>query len=140
MSNKKTPSQITSTNGADRHRNHAVTFRMTLEEKELFEKAFFASEFNTKQNYIIHAVCKKDMASDRHIHLYFKILFLLEDIYRQLKGIGVNINQMAHRANTSGLLPTLTELGNTNSVLKEEVNSVWESIRYSLRELQRTQR
>lgn len=140
MSNKKISSQNTSTYGADRHRNHAVTFRMTLEEKELFEKAFFASGFNAKQNYIIHSICKKDIASDRHVHLYFKILILLEDIYRQLKGIGTNINQMAHKANTTGVLPSLTELDNTNSVLKEEVNSAWESIRYSLRELQRTQR
>ena len=140
MSNKKISSQNTSTCGVDRHRNNAVTFRMTLEEKELFEKAFFASGFNAKQNYIIHSICQKDMASDRHIYLYFKMLILLEDIYRQLKGIGTNINQMSHRANATGILPSLTELDNTNSVLKEEVNSVWESIRYSLRELQRTQR
>ena len=80
-----------------RYRNHAITFRMTNAENELFEKAFSASGFDTKQNYIISTICKKDMVPDRYIHLYFKILTLLEDLYRQLKGIGVNVNQMAYK-------------------------------------------
>lgn len=130
----------TSPDHTNRRRNHAITFRMTLEEKELFEKAFSASGFDTKQNYIISTICKKDMAPDRHIHLYFKILTLLEDLYRQLKGIGININQIARKANGTGILPSLKEMSCTNSILSEEVNTAWESIRYSLRELQRTQR
>ena len=128
-----------STEHTSRRRNYAVTFRMTREEKELFEKAFSTSGFDTKQNYIISTICKKKMAPDRHIHLYFKILTLLEDLYRQLKGIGINVNQMAYKANGTGILPSLQLLNNTNTVLQEEVNAAWVSIRYSLRELQRTQ-
>lgn len=126
--------------GTGRYRDHAITFRMTSAEMELFENAFSASGFDTKQNYIISTICKKDMISDRHIHLYFKILTLLEDLYRQLKGIGINVNQMAHKANAKGILPALNELNNATILLKGEVNHTWESIRYSLRELQRTQR
>lgn len=129
-----------SPNPAGRYRNYAITFRMNLEEKELFEKAFSTSGFDTKQNYIISTICKKEMAPDRHIHLYFKILTLLEDLYRQLKGIGINVNQMAYKANGAGILPSLQLLNNTNTVLQEEVNAAWASIRFSLRELQRTQR
>lgn len=130
----------TSSDHTGRHRNHAITFRMTLEEKELFEKAFSASGFDTKQNYIISTICNKEIVPDRHIHLYFKILMQLEDLYRQLRGIGININQMAHKANAVGILPALQELDDASSALNEEVNTAWESIRYSLRELQRTQR
>ena len=126
--------------GAGRHRDHAVTFRMSAAEKELFEKAFSASGFDTKQNYIISTVCQKEMAPDRHIHLYFKILTSLEDLYRQLKGIGINVNQMSYKANAIGILPSLRELNDTNSILKGEINTVWESIRFSIRELQRTRR
>lgn len=123
-----------------RYRNHAITFRMTNAENELFEKAFSASGFDTKQNYIISTICKKDMVPDRYIHLYFKILTLLEDLYRQLKGIGVNVNQMAYKLNSKGIPPSLTELRSINTELKGDVNYTWESIRYNLRELQRTQR
>lgn len=140
MSAKQSSKRIISASNAGRHRGHAVTFRMTIEEKELFDKAFSASGFDTKQNYIISAICKKEMAPDRHIHLYFKILMQLESLYRQLRGIGINVNQMAHKANASGILPSLQELDNTSFALKEEVNTAWASIRYSLRELQRTQR
>lgn len=130
----------TSPDPAGRYRNHPITFRMTSGEKELFEKSFSESGFDTKQKYILSVICKKEMAPDRHIHLYFKILMLLEDIYRQLKGIGINVNQMARKANGTGILPSLKELSSTNDLLSEEVNTAWESIRYSLRELQRTQR
>lgn len=128
-----------SPNPAGRYRNYAITFRMTLDEKELFEKAFSTSGFDTKQNYIISTICKKQIIPDRHIHLYFKILTLLEDLYRQLQGIGINVNQMSHKANAIGILPSLRELNDTNSILKGEINTVWESIRFSLRELQHTQ-
>ena len=123
-----------------RYRHHAVTFRMTNAEKELFEKAFSASGFDSKQNYIISTVCEKDMVPDRYIYLYFKILTFLEDLYRQLKGIGINVNQMAYKLNSKGIPPALIELEATNTALKGDVSYLWESIRYNLRELQRTQR
>lgn len=140
MPKKKTLSKIHTPDGTGRYRNHAITFRMTLNENELFEKSFSASGFDTKQNYIINAICKKEIVPDRHVHLYFKVLIQLEDLYRQLKGIGVNVNQMAHATNASGVLPSLQELNRICSSLTEEVNTAWASIRYSLRELQRTQR
>lgn len=140
MLKKNQSGQMNPASDPGRYRNHAVTFRMTMEEKELFEQAFAASGFDTKQNYIISSICKKEIAPDRHIHLYFKVLIQLEGLYRQLKGIGINVNQMAHKANGTGILPSLRELQNASLLINEEVSTAWESIRYSLRELQRTQR
>ena len=51
---------------------------------------------------------------------------------KQIKGIGVNINQMAYRANAYRELPTvqkLSEYQNENEKLRREAETIWQSIR-----------
>ena len=126
MSNKKNPT---------RHRNRAVTVRMTDEEFLAMREKVEESGLS-QQTYIIEAVTGtpilpadgmeellsewKDNSKD------------LSDLSRQLRGLGTNVNQMACIANEYGDLPSeqyLHRISENVDQAKKGVDQIWRSIR-----------
>ena len=59
----------------------------------------------------------------------------LADLLKQIKGIAVNINQLAYKANAYGEIPTerrLREYGTQTEALRREADAIWQLIRRSI--------
>ncbi len=113
---------------------------MTEEEYELLSAKKDASG-QTLQAFIINASLYGKITSSEEIAEMQKKNRLLEDIDKQLRGMGTNLNQMAHVANSQGMIPTAEELVNiSNEVhqIKNEVNEEWQSTRRSISQLNPT--
>ena len=60
---------------------------------------------------------------------------ILADIDRQLRGMGTNLNQMAHVANGQGKIPSadkLAQIANEVGKIKSEVDEQWQFLRQSI--------
>lgn len=123
-----------------RYRNHPVTVRMTQEEKQQMEECFAESGFQKKQNYIIHALCQKPMATSKEISDTKEILERLDSLYDQLRRIGVDVNQIAAHTYTEGDITIVEGLARIVAVFRKEVDAQWRSSKSLLQRLQDTQR
>ena len=123
-----------------RYRNHPVTVRMTQEEKQRMEECFAESGFQKKQNYAIHALCQKPMATDEAVLDMKEILEKLDGLYDQLRKIGVDINQIAAHTYTEGDITIIEGLARIVAVFRKEVDAQWRSSKSLLQRLQDTQR
>ena len=59
----------------------------------------------------------------------------MADLLKQIKGMAVNINQLAFKANAYGEIPTerqLREYGTQTEVLRKEADTIWRLIRQSI--------
>ena len=59
----------------------------------------------------------------------------LADLLKQIKGIAVNINQLAYKANAYGEIPTerqLREYSTQTETLRKEADAIWRLIRQSI--------
>ena len=59
----------------------------------------------------------------------------LADLLKQVKGIAVNINQLAYKANAYGEIPKerqLREYGTQTEALRREADAIWQLIRQSI--------
>ena len=59
----------------------------------------------------------------------------LADLLKQIKGMAVNINQLAYKANAYGEIPTekqLREYGTQTEALRKEADALWRLIRQSI--------
>ena len=126
MSNKKNPT---------RHRNRAVTVRMTDEEFLAMREKVEESGLS-QQTYIIEAVTGTPILPAHGIE---ELLSEwkdnskdLSDLSRQLRGLGTNVNQMARIANGYGDLPSeqyLRRISENVDQAKKGVDQIWRSIR-----------
>lgn len=120
-----------------RYRNHPVTVRMTQEEKQRMEECFAESGFKKKQNYVIHALCQKPMATDEAVLDMKEILERLDKLYEQLRSMSIKTNQIAMcESNTSAS----EELAQIVIEFRKEVDAQWRSSKSLLQRLQATQR
>lgn len=110
-----------------RKRNHAVYVRMTDEEyNRLIEKVNESGQ--TLQSYVIGASLNGRITSSDEVTEMKNKNRLLADIDKQLRGMGTNLNQMAHVANGYGDIPkaeTLIKLSDKVSQIKKEVDEHW---------------
>ena len=123
-----------------RKRNHPINFRLTEEEYKLLSAKKDASG-QTLQTFIINASLYGRIPSAEEISEMQKKNKLLEDIDKQLRGMGTNLNQMAHVANGQGMIPTAEELvriSNEVHQIKSEVKEEWQSTRRSISQLNPT--
>lgn len=114
-----------------RVREKAITFRMTDEEYELLMERINKSGLK-QQTYIINALMNAHIVGAEDMVIIENLNKTLSDSNRQLRGIAVNINQMAHVANASGQLDMtdrlLAYVSEINNMLKG-VNEIWLSTR-----------
>lgn len=116
-----------------RKRNKAVTIRMTEAEFTALQKRIKESG-RTQQSYIIDAALNARISSAEEIATLKEISVTFGDLVKQLRGIAININQMARVANGSGALPTARELSQISEQIaryRERSEQIWQSIRSS---------
>ena len=116
-----------------RKRNHAVTIRMTEKEYAAMQKLIKESG-RMQQSYIINSALNARISSAEEIATLKEISVTFGDLVKQLRGIAININQMARVANGSGALPTALELSQISEQIaryRERSEQIWQSIRSS---------
>ena len=117
-----------------RKRNIAVTVRMNESEYADFQNKVDESGL-TQQAYIISAVRGATITPSDEIAVLKDISKTFADFEKQVRGLGTNINQMAHVANGQGILPTensLAVLSDQVNNMRKESESIWQSIRSSI--------
>lgn len=117
-----------------RKRDIAVTVRMNKTEYADFQNKVEESGL-TQQAYIISAVRGATITPSDEIAVLKDISKTFADFEKQVRGLGTNINQMAHVANGQGALPTensLSVLSDQVSIMRKESEEIWQSIRSSI--------
>lgn len=115
-----------------RKRNNTVTVRVSDEELRIINERISLSGL-TKQSYLINALMGAKGVSKEEVALWKDVNAKIADIQVKLRGIGTNINQMAHRANAENVLPleqSLIEIGVTIENIRRECEAPWQSLRY----------
>ena len=119
---------------AKRRRNKAVTVRMNETEYADFQNKVEESGLS-QQAYIIIAVRGATITPSDEIAALKEISRIFAEFVKQLRGMGTNLNQMAHVANGQGYLPSeniLAELSDQVGSMRKEGEDVWQSIRSSI--------
>jgi hypothetical protein len=104
---------------------------MTEQEYAALQKRV-AESGRTQQSYIINAALTARISSAEEIAALKEISVTFGDLVKQLRGIAININQMARVANGSGALPTARELSRIYEQIakyRERSENEWQSIR-----------
>lgn len=114
-----------------RKRNRIISIRVSDQEYDIIQKKLSETGL-TQQAFILKAVEGATISTAEDKQQLKEINLKLADLLKQIKGIGVNINQMAYRANAYRELPTvqkLNEYQNENEKLRREAETIWQSIR-----------
>ena len=117
-----------------RNRSNCVSIRYSDEEYKVLQEKIKESG-QTKSAYIINATLNGKVSSADDVQEMKEQSKLLSDIYKQLRGMGTNLNQMAHVANGKGIIPSADKLKEIERVVvavKKEVDDIWQSTRQSI--------
>ncbi len=124
-----------------RRRNKAVTVRMNETEYADFQNKVEESGLS-QQAYIISAVRGATITPSDEIAVLKEISKTFADFEKQVRGLGTNVNQMAHVANGQGYLPgeeVLTRLSDQLGNMRKESEEIWQSIRSSINQQKATE-
>ena len=117
-----------------RKRNKAVYIRMNdAEYDQLLSKV--AESGVSIQSYMVSAALGAHLTTAQEMAALNDQNRLFADMDKQLRGMGTNLNQLAHTANATGSLPShrqLEELGDEVSELRKELGNIWRSTRLSI--------
>jgi len=117
-----------------RKRNRTISIRVSEQEYEAIQKKIQESK-QTQQSYILNAIDGAAILTAEDSNLLKDISMQLADLLKQTKGIAVNINQLAYKANAYGEIPTerqLQEYGAQTETLRREADAIWRLIRQSI--------
>ena len=117
-----------------RNRSNCVSIRYSDEEYKVLQEKINESG-QTKSAYIINATLNGKVSSADDVQEMKEQSKLLSDIYKQLRGMGTNLNQMAHVANGKGIIPSADKLKEIEKIVvavKKEVDDIWQSTRQSI--------
>lgn len=117
-----------------RKRNRTISIRVSEQEYEVIQKKIQVSQ-QTQQAFILNAIEGAAILTAKDSKLLKDISMQLADLLKQIKGIAVNINQLAYKANAYGEIPTerqLREYGTQTEVLRREADTIWRLIRQSI--------
>ena len=117
-------------------RDHNIHFRLSDPEYEILTYKLLKSG-QTMQSFMIQAVYDARVSSIHEINEHRRQSQIMADIDKQLRGIGTNVNQMAHIANGTGDLPVINELriiSDNVDLTRKELKDVWQSIKQSIRQ------
>ena len=126
----------------NRTRNRAVIVRMSDSEYDSLRNKVSESGLS-QQSYIISAALDSSVTSSDTIDVLKNISRTFAGVEQQLRGLGTNVNQMAHIANGMGMAPSVRELEHISDLVAEyrkECNTVWQSIRSSIPKQHHTER
>ena len=126
----------------NRTRDRAVTVRMSDSEYDSLRDKVRESGLS-QQSYIISAVLDSSVTTSDTIDVLKRISRTFAGVEQQLRGLGTNVNQMAHIANGMGMAPSVRELEHISDLVAEyrkECNTVWQSIRSSIPKQLHTER
>ncbi len=124
---------------SNRKRSIAVTFRMSEPEYKVFKGKVSESGL-TQQDYIIAAVNGTGIPSSDEITGLQELNKTFASFERQLRGLATNVNQMAHVANSKGIIPSGNKLDALSEQLRsyrKESETIRKSIRSSIERLPR---
>lgn len=124
-----------------RRRNKAVTVRMNETEYADFQNRVEESGLS-QQAYIISAVRGATITPSDEIAVLKEISKTFADFEKQVRGLGTNVNQMAHVANGQGYLPgeeAMTRLSDQLWNMRKESEKIWQSIRSSINQQKATE-
>ena len=125
-----------------RKRNHAITIRMSDEEYKFFQGRL-SQTGQTQQSYILNAIRGATIVSMEEVKELQKLNKGFADMIRQLRGLAINVNQMAHIANGTGELPAVSALekvGKSIEKFRKEEEERWQSIRQLISQQSHTER
>ena len=114
----------------NRIRNKTVSVRLSPSEYEHLQKKVRESG-QTQQSYVINAALGTRISSKGEMEELTNISRSFGDMDRQLRGMGTNLNQMAHVANATGGLPdtyTFERVAAEVEKIKKEVHQGWLSL------------
>ena len=114
-----------------RKRNRTVSIRMTDEEYTQLLAKVKASGL-TMQAYITGSSLTGRVSSNEEIDEIRNRNKILASIDTKLRGMGTNLNQMAHVANGHGVIPTASELvriSESVNLIRRVVSEEWRSTR-----------
>lgn len=114
-----------------RKRNIQIKFRMNEDEYQNLQNKITKSG-QTQQTFIVNTLAGAVIAPREEVAVLKELNKNLEALIRQIKGMATNVNQMAHIANGTGELPSLTKLSNVGTKVekfREEAEVIWQSIR-----------
>ena len=114
-----------------RKRNRTISIRVSDQEYESIQKRIQESQ-QTQQSFIINAIEGACIMTARDSKQLKDISIQLADILKQIKGIAVNINQLAYKANAYGEIPTVRQLEKYSLQMEKywrEADNIWRLIR-----------
>ncbi len=117
-----------------RKRNRTISIRVSEQEYESIQKKIQATK-QTQQSFILNAIEGAAILTAKDSKLLKDISMQLADLLEQVKGMTVNINQLAYKANAYGEIPTerqLKEYGTQTEALRREAATIWQLIRQSI--------
>lgn len=117
-----------------RKRNRTISIRVSEQEYESIQKKIQATK-QTQQSFILNAIEGAAILTAKDSKLLKDISMQLADLLEQVKGMAVNINQLAYKANAYGEIPTerqLKEYGTQTEELRREAATIWQLIRQSI--------
>lgn len=117
-----------------RKRNRTISIRVSEQEFEAIQKKIQATK-QTQQSFILNAIEGAIIMTAKDSKLLKDISMQLADLLKQVKGIAVNINQLAHKANAYGEIPTVRQLEGYSlqtERLRKEADAIWRLIRQSI--------
>ena len=111
--------------------NYTVTIRMNKAEYDLLQSKVKESG-QTQQAVVLHAIADLKIASTEEVEELRKLNQMLAEVLSQLRGVATNLNQIARKMNTDGVMPMEEVLYYLNrNILKyrKESEKIWQSIR-----------
>ncbi len=117
-----------------RKRNRTISIRVSEQEYESIQKKIQATK-QTQQSFILNAIEGAAILTAKDSKLLKDISMQLADLLEQVKGMAVNINQLAYKANAYGEIRTerqLKEYGTQTEALRREAATIWQLIRQSI--------
>ena len=114
-----------------RKRNYTVTIRMNKAEYNLLQSKVKESGQN-QQTVVLHAVADLKIVSTEEVEELKKLNQMLAEILSQLRGAATNLNQIARKLNTDGVMPIEEVLYYLNRNIlnyRKESEKIWQSIR-----------
>ena len=114
-----------------RKRNYTVTIRMNKAEYDLLQSKVKESGQN-QQTVVLHAVADLKIASTEEVEELKKLNQMLAEILSQLRGAATNLNQIARKLNTDGVMPIEEVLYYLNRNIlnyRKESEKIWQPIR-----------
>ena len=117
-----------------RKRNRTISIRVSDQEYESIQKKIQATK-QTQQSFILNAIEGAAILTAKDSKQLKDISIQLADILKQIKGIAVNINQLAYKANAYGEIPTVRQLEKYSLQMEKywkEAENIWRLIRQSI--------